>query len=183
MHTGFTSCWLNQTSCAVKWESSLSFPVVCVCVCACIRIVSWWMLSLSWSVFLLRQQIDPPFYRLQLLLLCLSFFIHKSLLLASFITFSHFSFTPSHNFYFCLSLSSTFHPFPLLLISFFGCLFPHIPCIPPFSPSLLLHVFVSLVFFLTFSLFLPTLVFSAQPKVRKLMILQEKLHRRHRGNQ
>lgn len=71
-------------------NESLALISRCVCVCACIRSVSWWMLPLSWSVFLSGQQIDPPPHRSQLLLLCLSSFNHKSLLLASSVTWSHF---------------------------------------------------------------------------------------------
>lgn len=72
---------------------------------------------------------------------------------------------------FLLLSISAFH-FILFLTSCFDCL-------PSLSPSFFLRIFVSLYRFLTFSLSLLTLVFSVLPKVRELMILQEKLHRRH----
>lgn len=95
-----------------------------VYVRACIRKVSRWMLPLSWSVFLSGQQIDRPPYWFQLLLLCSSSITHKSVLLSSSVTCSHFP-TLSHNFFFCLSLSSTLYPVCVFMFSIFS-LFPFV---------------------------------------------------------
>ncbi len=126
---------------------SLIASVRIVCVCACIRIVSWWMLPLSWSVFHSGQQSNRPLHRSQFL----SSFTHKSLLLASSVTCSCFP-TLLHSLKFLLwSLCQllTFYSFLLFLISCSSCLFPLYPLsvlpLPLYSFMLLSHfIFLSL---------------------------------------
>ena len=146
------------------WNESLASNLVS----ACIRIVSWWMLPLSWSVFLSGQQIDPPLYRSASSLSSVrpplpsnpSILHHPSPVLTFPSFFFGILFLLFPDFLLCLSFPRSLHHLSLVVPSCLHFIFLSPPlCLGPPSFS------------------------QCSPKVRELMMLQEKLHLQHGGNQ